>query len=214
MSRFSWEIFNKMPVVGIMRNVPAAAVEVIAKHYLRAGLTTLEITMNSEAAVKILSSLTAEYNNRLNIGAGTVLSLKDLEAALSAGAQFIVTPVLNEEVIKACVTENIPVFPGAYSPTEIYKAWKLGASMVKVFPASKLGVNYIKEVLAPMNFLKLLPTGGVTPDNCIDYLNAGAAAVALGSHLFPKSIIEEENWEILAARFKNVHDIIQAAKRE
>src|SRR5690606_4889291 len=93
------------------------------------------------------------------------------------------------------VSASIPVFPGAYTPTEIYRAWSLGASMVKVFPATRLGVEYIKEVLAPLNQIKLLPTGGVTPDNFSDFLKAGAKGFGIGSHLFPKHIIDKEDWD-------------------
>lgn len=202
---FSKKLFEKMPVVGIMRNVPPPAMEIITDLYLESGLTTLEITMNSEDAVSTISSLTKKYGEKLNIGAGTVLTLDDLEQALSAGAQFIVTPVLNEEIIEHCVQKNIPVFPGAYTPTEIYKAWTMGATMVKVFPASKLGVNYIKEVLAPMRFLKLLPTGGVTLENCHTFLQAGASGVALGSGLFPKALIQTQNWDALKNLFEQFY---------
>jgi 2-dehydro-3-deoxyphosphogluconate aldolase/(4S)-4-hydroxy-2-oxoglutarate aldolase len=199
---FSWESFERMPIVGIMRNLPARSIDTLALHYVESGLTNLEITMNTAGAEAIISSLVKHYGQRLNIGAGTVCTLNDLDKALSAGAQFIVSPILNEEVIKGCVKENIPIFPGAYTPTEIYKAWQMGASMVKVFPASGLGVSYIKEVLAPLNSIKLFPTGGITLDNCKSYLEAGAKGLGLGSHLFPKELLEAEKWEELIHLFK------------
>ena len=131
---FSWEAFNKIPVVGIMRNIPQAQVEMIVSQYYEAGFTTLEVTMNSEGAAKTISYLSEIYTDTLNVGAGTVLTLEDLDEALTAGANFIVTPIVNEDVIKICVARKVPVFPGAYTPTEIYKAWSMGAAMVKVFP--------------------------------------------------------------------------------
>jgi len=199
--RFSWELFERMPLIGIMRNMPEAVIDTIAHYYAEAGLTNLEITMNSEGAVGTIALLVRNYGRNMNIGAGTVLTLDDLDQALSAGARFIVTPVVNEDVILACAGKNIPVFPGAYTPTEIYKAWKMGAGMVKVFPAGKLGVDYIREVLAPMNYLKLLPTGGITLHNYMEYLRAGAAGVGLGSNLFPKDIIRDKNWDELRKTF-------------
>jgi 2-dehydro-3-deoxyphosphogluconate aldolase/(4S)-4-hydroxy-2-oxoglutarate aldolase len=195
---FSYDLFNKMPVIGIMRNIPDTHIEIIAKKYLEAGLTCLEITMNSENAEKNISALVELHGDELNIGAGTVCSMTDLEKAIAAKAQFIVTPIINEEVIKTCVNEKIPIFPGAYTPSEIYKAWSLGAQMIKLFPASDLKPNYIKEVLAPLNHIQLLPTGGITLENFTNYLSMGAKGVGIGSQLFPKDIIEQQKWDILS----------------
>lgn len=208
-NHFSFNLFEKVPLVGIMRNIPPEAMNIIAGLYQEAGLTTLEITMNSEGATTALSALSKEYKKRLNIGAGTVLNLKDMDMAISSGAQFIVTPALNEVVIQRCVQERIPVFPGAYTPTEIYKAWEMGATMVKVFPASTLGAGYIKEVLAPMQFLKLLPTGGITLDNCQDFLDAGATGVAIGNGLFPKKLVAHQQWGELKMRLEKFYILVK-----
>lgn len=195
---FSFDLFNKMPIIGIMRNIPDEHIEDIAGVYHRSGLTCLEITMNSPNAEQNISLLADLYGDELNIGAGTVCSMADLEKALKANAQFIVTPVINEEVIKACVTEKVPIFPGAYTPSEIYKAWSLGASMVKLFPAGDLKPGYIKELLAPLSFVSLMPTGAVTLDNFISYFQQGAKGVGVGSQLFPKDIINGQDWQALA----------------
>ncbi len=201
---FSWEAFNKIPVIGIMRNIPQARVEMLVSQYYECGFTTLEVTMNSEGAANTISYLSEIYTDTLNIGAGTVLTLEDLDEALAAGAGFIVTPVINEEVIKMCVARKVPVFPGAYTPSEIYRAWKMGAAMVKVFPATRLGPDFIKEVLAPMNFLKLVPTGGVSIDTLTDFFKAGAAGVGMGSTLFPKSLVENGQWDELGKHFSSI----------
>lgn len=198
---FSWELFERMPIVGILRGFPAQQVSLLSKYYAEAGLTTLEITMNSKDAPQTINALVNSVQGRLNVGAGTVCTLADLDQALEAGAQFIVTPILDEAIIKKCVAMNIPVFPGAYTPTEIYKAWTLGASMVKVFPASKLGPDYIKEVLAPLNHIKLMPTGGISLDNFRDYLRAGAKGLGVGSQLIPKHLVENNAWEELKNHF-------------
>jgi 2-dehydro-3-deoxyphosphogluconate aldolase / (4S)-4-hydroxy-2-oxoglutarate aldolase len=192
---FSWERFNDMPLVGIMRNISKQHAEILGMHYFKAGLGTLEVTMNSPESTKIIGSLVDMLGDRLNIGAGTVCTTQDLDMALEAGAQFIVTPILNETVVKACVANGVPVFPGAYTPTEIYAAWAMGASMVKVFPATQLGPGYIKEVLAPLNQIRLIPTGGVSIDNFTEFLAAGARAVAVGSHMFPAHLIKSGDWE-------------------
>lgn len=194
---FSWEAFEHIPVIGIMRNIPFAKTELLASHYLQSGFTTLEVTMNSENAAEVISTLANKFGHQLNIGAGTVLTVSDLDKALAAGATFIVTPVLNEDVIQACVLGNVPVFPGAYTPTEIYKAWALGAAMVKVFPATRLGAAYIKEVLAPLNRIKLVPTGGITIDNFTEFLKAGAAGLGVGSQLLNAELIKNDDWNSL-----------------
>jgi len=194
---FSPDLFNKMPIVGIIRNVADEHIETIATVYADSGLTCLEITMNSPNAEKNIALLADKYAGRLNIGAGTVCSVHDLEKAIKAKAQFIVTPIINEEVIKACVAEKVPIFPGAYTPSEIYKAWSLGATMVKLFPASDLKPGYIKEILAPLNFVRIMPTGGISFDNFTDYLAQGAKGVGIGSQLFPRDIIMNQDWTAL-----------------
>lgn len=198
------EKFYRLPIVGIMRNIPGQLAESIALCYAEAGFTSLEITMNSAGAAETIAALANTHGSRLNIGAGTVLNLTDLDSALNAGATFIVTPVLVEEVISACKAQQIPIFPGAYTPSEIYRAWQLGATAVKVFPAGKLGPGYLREVLAPLNNLKLMPTGGITPDNFTDYLAAGACAVGMGNYLFPPQLVENARWDELKALYAHL----------
>jgi 2-dehydro-3-deoxyphosphogluconate aldolase/(4S)-4-hydroxy-2-oxoglutarate aldolase len=201
-NRFYPELFDALPIVGIMRNLPPEHIEIVAENYFRSGLTCMEITMNSAGAQENIARLSKNYAGRLNIGAGTVCSMHDLEKALKANAHFIVTPVINEEVTKACVSQGVPIFPGAYTPSEIYKAWTLGATMIKVFPATALGINYMKEVLAPLNHVKLLPTGGIGLHNFTGYLAAGCKGIGIGSHLFPADIINNQDWVALEIIFK------------
>lgn len=201
---FNQDLFDALPIVGIMRHFPSAQLDAVVDAYQSAGLSTLEITMNSDGAAETIKNLRDKWGERLNIGAGTVLSKKHLEAALDAGAQFIVTPVVNKKVIQTCAEKEVPVFPGAMTPTEIYQAWKWGAMAVKVFPARGLGPAYIKDVLEPLNKIKLLPTGGVSPENFVDFLKAGAAGVGMATALFPKEIIEKEDWEGLRGFYAEI----------
>ncbi|MBD2755837.1 bifunctional 4-hydroxy-2-oxoglutarate aldolase/2-dehydro-3-deoxy-phosphogluconate aldolase [Spirosoma validum] len=199
---FSWELFSKSPIVGIIRGLSFDEVRQILPVYREAGLTTIEITMNTLGAEAMIQYAVEQERNGLNIGAGTVCTEDDLEKALAAGAQFIVTPILNKKVVKTCVKRNVPIFPGAFTPTEIYNAWKLGAAMVKVYPATSLGPDYIKDVKAPLNQLKLLPTGGISISNMETYFKAGADGVGIGSHLFDKSLIQQKNWSGLKSHFE------------
>lgn len=209
---FSWELFNKIPVVGIIRNLSFQEVENIFPIYKQSGLTTIEITVNTPGAGEIIRYSIDHFGEELNVGAGTVCTLKDLSLALDSGAQFIVTPILNVEVIKACVERNIPVFSGAFTPTEIYKAWTAGSAMVKVFPATSLGPGYIKDILGPLNEINLMPTGGVNIDNAVDFLKAGAKGLGLGSQLFNKKHIKEKNWVALQHLFEEMVSKIEQYK--
>lgn len=200
--KFSEELFLKVPIVGIIRGMSDHDVTNILKVYHEAGLTTIEITMNTTGAEDMIKLAVEKYAGKLNIGAGTVCSEQDLQKALNAGAQFIVTPVINAQVIKTAVDKGIPVIPGAYTPTEIYNAWSLGAYMVKIFPATALGPNYIKDVKAPLNQIKLMPTGGVSIDNILKFKAAGADGYGMGSQLFDKAHIKDQNWEGLKAHLQ------------
>ena len=199
---FSWTLFSKMPIVGIIRNLTFDEVVKILPLYHEAGLTTIEITMNTPSAEDIISYAVEQYKGLLNVGAGTVCNTDDLKMAVRAGSQFIVTPILNPDVIRTCVKTSIPVFPGAYTPTEIYQAWTLGASMVKVYPATALGSDYIKDVKAPLNNIKLMPTGGVSLDNLDAFKKAGADGFGIGGQLFDKQLIKTKNWDGLLEKFK------------
>ena len=200
-TEFCWDIFYSVPLVGIIRGHSFGEVKQILPVYVSSGLTTIEITMNTASAPEIIRFAIDNYRGQLNVGAGTVCNESDLEKALSAGAQFIVTPIINEAVIKSCVKRDIPIFPGAFTPTEIYRAWELGASMVKVFPATSLGAGYIKDVKAPLNQIRLMPTGGITKENIGEFMKAGADGLGVGSQLFDKELIKENDWKGLEEHF-------------
>lgn len=194
MNCFSTDLFHAIPLIGILRGFGPQSLEPIIQACLAGGLTNLEVTMNSPDAPSQIRAAVRSANGKLNIGAGTVLSVKQLAEALDAGASFIVTPTLQRDVVRSCVVKNIPVFPGAFSPGEILEAWDIGATMVKIFPAEVLGPAYIKAVKAPLPHVKLLPTGGVDLNTIQSYMAAGADGFGVGSPLFNRDRIENENW--------------------
>lgn len=200
---YQQKLFDKMPVIGILRNFSIGTIEEILPSYKKAGFTTLEITMNSKNACETIRHFVTNCPN-MNIGAGTVCSMKDLGLALDAGASFIVTPILNEEVVAYCVKNNIPIFPGAYTPLEVYNAAQTGASIVKLFPATQLGTRYIKDILAPLNTVKLLPTGGVDVNNISSFFEAGAVGVGMGSSLFDSRLIADREYKKLYLHFQEI----------
>jgi len=209
---FSWELFDKMPVIGIIRNLTVADINFVLPIYKQAGFTTIEITLNTPEALSVINSLALEYKGELNVGAGTVCTLDDLTDAVNAGANFIVTPIFKAEVVKKCVSMEVPIFPGAFSPTEIYEAWELGASMIKLYPASVVGPAYVSAVLAPLNKVKLMPTGGIHLSNMLAFMKAGATSLGIGSELFDKKIIQKRDSEAMLNHFTLFAQQMQLSK--
>jgi 2-dehydro-3-deoxyphosphogluconate aldolase / (4S)-4-hydroxy-2-oxoglutarate aldolase len=201
---FNREVFDALPIVGILRGFTPARVRTIVAVAADAGLRNLEVTMNSPAAPQVIREALKECGQRMQIGAGTVTNLEELSAARDAGATFVVTPVLCDDVVRACIAAAVPVFPGTMSLPEIMRAYALGVDMVKLFPANVLGPAYLahlKDVLPQMRFM---PTGGVTADSLPAWRNAGAYAVGIGSPLFPKADIDGERWTVLAQSIRRV----------
>lgn len=200
---FSWTVFEKVPIVGIIRNLSAVDFERLLPLYIEAGFTTIEVTMNTAGAESMIKKAKTDFANSIHVGAGTVCDMNELQKALDSGADFIVTPIVVKEVIEKCVEIEVPVFPGAFTPTEIFTAWSLGASMIKVFPASHLGPEFIKAIKAPFPQIKLMPTGGVGIHDLKPYKVAGADAFGVGSPLFPNQLIRSSNETDMLNHFTN-----------
>jgi 2-dehydro-3-deoxyphosphogluconate aldolase/(4S)-4-hydroxy-2-oxoglutarate aldolase len=162
----------------------------IAEALYNGGVRLLEITLNSENALPLIEALRENFKQRMLIGAGTVLTTADARNAMAAGASFLISPSLDTEVIKITKDAGAVSIPGAYTPTEIVQAYKYGADIVKVFPCPDAA--YIKNILAPLNHIRLMPTGGIDASNIKLYANAGAVAFGIGSALVNnKAIINE-----------------------
>lgn len=170
------------------------------------GVTVAEITMTVPNAIALIKKISNEVSNNIIVGVGSILNSETAKAAIDAGAKYVVSPILKEEIINTAHEYDVPAMPGCFTPTEIYKAYELGADVIKVFPADSLGINFFKGVLAPMPFLKLMPTGGVTLTNVADWLKAGAVAVGLGNALLNNDAIENENYELLTQNAKTIVD--------
>jgi 2-dehydro-3-deoxyphosphogluconate aldolase/(4S)-4-hydroxy-2-oxoglutarate aldolase len=195
---------EKCPVLGILRGIKSQHIEPLAEASISAGLRAMEVTMNTPGAHELISTLNEIVKGQIHVGAGTVTSIPELEVALKAGAEFIVMPALVEEVVKECIKQGIPVFPGALTPTEILKAWELGATMVKVFPASAFGPKYLKDMKGPLNEIKLMAVGGVSAENISDFFNCGASAVAFGASIFNMDLIETGNYDKIQILIKDL----------
>jgi 2-dehydro-3-deoxyphosphogluconate aldolase/(4S)-4-hydroxy-2-oxoglutarate aldolase len=206
---FSWKKFNEFPVVGILRGYTLAETIPLVEVLIEQEWPSIEVTMNTENAAEQIKHLAETYGTQINIGAGTVTTLSELDDALKAGANFIVTPIVNVEIIKKCVAADIPVFPGAFTPTEIFTAWEAGATMVKLFPADQLGPTYLKNVKAPLSKVKILATGGISSDNIGEYINAGASGFGVGSAVFKRDKILNRDWDWVKLQIKKIFNAFE-----
>ncbi|MFN8643917.1 MAG: bifunctional 4-hydroxy-2-oxoglutarate aldolase/2-dehydro-3-deoxy-phosphogluconate aldolase [Candidatus Binatia bacterium] len=205
--------FRRLPLVGILRGIAADDVAPLAEAVIGAGLTTIEITMNTAGAPALIGRLRAVAGERLMVGAGTVLDLDAYAAARGAGASFIVMPTLVPAVVERCAAEHVLVFPGALTPQEIHAAWSAGATMVKVFPASVFGPRYLREVRGPFDQIELMAVGGVTADNLAEYLACGASAAAFGASVFRPQWLAARAYDRIGAEVRRLVAACGAARR-
>jgi 2-dehydro-3-deoxyphosphogluconate aldolase/(4S)-4-hydroxy-2-oxoglutarate aldolase len=196
------EEFRKTPFLGIARGLPPEQALNCAETCAKAKLKFIEVPLNTANASLALKSLCKEGEKRgLIVGAGTVLTEQDLQIALDCEAKFVVTPGTNSAVVKICVQENIPCIPGALTPTEIMRAFMLGATAVKVFPVSALGgEKYIKELRGPFKKIPLLACGGIKESNVKDYFETACDFVSFGASIFSVSDMENGNWQGIEER--------------
>ena len=185
-------------VVAILRGMPPAELVNIATALYQGGVRILEVTLNSPGALPAISELKNLFKDRLLIGAGTVLDAKDARDAIAAGATFLISPTTNPEVIHIAKNAGVVSIPGAYTATEILAAHKLGADIVKVFPAPDAA--YIKNIRGPLDQIPLMPTGGIHAGNIKAFAEAGAVAFGIGSSLVnSKAVIDESYYAELTA---------------
>ncbi len=204
-------------VVAIVRFESSEALVEVAKALKAGGVDVIEFTMTIPNALDIIEATAKEFAQEVLLGAGTVLDPETARAAILSGARFIVSPSLNPRVIELCHRYSAIAMPGALTPTEIVSAWELGADLVKVFPATAMGPGYIRDILAPLPQVRLVPTGGVGLDNVAEFIKAGATAVAVGSSLVEKKAVAAKDLPRLtemARRFTTaVADARSAARR-
>jgi len=189
---------EKKKIVAIIRARESAALADAVSALEEGGIACIEVTMTTPGALQVLEDVRSKKDDVL-FGAGTVLDTETTRLAILSGAQFIVTPSLNTECITLCHRYDIPVIPGALTPTEVLTAWDYGAECVKVFPASSVGPEYIKALKGPFPQIKLCPTGGINLDNLQAFLKAGASCLGVGGKLVDSRLIQEKNWRELTA---------------
>lgn len=191
-------------IVAVVRLSEDKDVMQIIDAIYKGGITSMEITMTTPNAIKIIEMLNNEYENKLLVGVGSVINVKMAEEAISAGAKYVVSPVYNSSIIEISHKKDIPAMPGCFTPTEIYQAYETGADIIKVFPANITGMKFFKAVKAPLPFLKLMPTGGVSLTNANEWIKAGACAVGVGSALLEKEVLADKRYDKLTDNAKTL----------
>jgi len=176
-------LFSDNPAIAVLRAKHAREYRPVIGALIEGGVRIIELTLSTEAVFDEMVGLVAEFDHRAAIGVGTVTSRDSATAALDSGAEFLVTPTVDFDVIQTAVDAGVPVFPGGLTPTELYRNWSAGASAVKLFPASTVGPGYIGQLSGPFPDMRVIPSGGVTIDDVADWIGAGAAGVSLGGPL-------------------------------
>ncbi|NET49686.1 MAG: bifunctional 4-hydroxy-2-oxoglutarate aldolase/2-dehydro-3-deoxy-phosphogluconate aldolase [Merismopedia sp. SIO2A8] len=197
-------LLEQYRVIAVIRSSDTGVAMKMAESMIQAGIRLIEITWNSHRPEVVIEKLTQAYPHCV-IGTGTILTQDHLQKAIAGGARFAFSPHTNTELIQQAYTQDVPMIPGALSPSEIVTAWQAGAASVKVFPIKTMGgPEYLKSLRGPLGHIPLIPTGGVTMHNAIDFLETGAIAVGLSTHLFPKPLVLQENWSMMTERAKTL----------
>jgi Entner-Doudoroff aldolase len=169
---------------------------------VRAGFRIIEFTLSIPNAVELIREFARDTN--LIVGAGTVLSVSDVRAVVRAGAQFIVSPVLDLDVVRESKSLGVACMPGCSTPTEMWQAYRAGAELQKLFPEQATGPMWIRQCLGPLPFLKIVPTSGITLENAAQYLSAGAFAVGFTAHLFIPDDVQQGRFDVIEARARRM----------
>ena len=207
----SWlQTLRSHKAIAVIRSPSLEMGLAMAQAVAKGGIRLIEITWNSEQPQELIYRLRSTLPHCL-IGAGTILTLVQLQEAIACGSQFLFSPCFNPTLLDTSVNHyGVPFVPGVLSPTEIVNAWQAGATTVKVFPIQSVGgAKYLKSLQDPLGHIPLIPTGGVTIDNAPAMLEAGAIAVGLSSNLFPGSLLKDRNWQGITERTRDFVQILQ-----
>jgi 2-dehydro-3-deoxyphosphogluconate aldolase / (4S)-4-hydroxy-2-oxoglutarate aldolase len=199
-------------VVAVIRQVPEDAIEQVCEHLIKGGVNALEVTVDDPNGFSIIKKLTTRFKDQALIGAGTVLDSETAQEAIKSGAEFVVSPILNEGIVKTTLRYGKVSVPGVMTPTEAMTAYELGADMVKVFPASSVGASFIKNMRGPLPQIPIMTTGGINLDNAADFIKAGAVAIGAGGNLVNNALIKEGKFKEIEKIAKSYTEIIKNAR--
>jgi len=196
------EVIRETGVIAIMRAQSSGQLLDAAKAILAGGVRVIEVTMTTPGALRVIEEAKAAFSDEVLFGAGSVLDPESARAVILAGADFVVAPSLNLQVVELCSRYSIPVMPGCYTPTEIVTAWQAGADMIKLFPASVGGPGLVKALLAPLPQVEIVPVGGVNMNTAAEFIKSGAAASGAGSDLVNQKLLASGDFDELTRRAK------------
>ena len=199
---------NKSKITGILRNVKKEDVLKVGEILIKHNIKDFEVTYNTKDSLEIVKMLKKEFPEA-RIGMGTILTVEELKKAEESGAEFILTPSVNEEVLRYSRKNNIDLITGVFSPSEVALALRYGFNYLKLFPAIDLPDSYINNLMGPFDKVEFMAVGGVEKDNITDFFKAGFKSVGMGSSLIKKSYLESKDWEKLEKHVKEIAEIIE-----
>ncbi|NYE05732.1 2-dehydro-3-deoxyphosphogluconate aldolase/(4S)-4-hydroxy-2-oxoglutarate aldolase [Bacillus niacini] len=182
-------------IISILRHVPDSHLLDVVGVLIESGIRAIEVTLNSKNAIYHIEEIARVYGNSVLLGAGTVTNGQDVVDAYNAGARYILTPYVAESVVVSSQSKEMPVIMGAMTPTEVANSKAMGADLIKIFPAERLGSGYIKDILAPLDDIKIFVVGGINSSNAKEYLDAGAVGIGVGGNLVDNRMFLTENWK-------------------
>src|SRR6267143_5347808 len=200
-------------IVAVVRAPDSQQLVEVVRALADGGVTVVEITMTVPGALDVLRQVRQELGARILLGAGTVLDPETARAVLLAGAEYIVAPTVNLDVIRLCRRYDKLVMPGAFTPTEILTAWEAGADIVKVFPADVVGPAFFKALHGPLPQIRLMPTGGVDLTTAAAFLKAGACCLGVGGQLVEPRAVAERNFDRIRQLARQYVEIVRKVRR-
>ena len=198
------QIVKQSRVIAILRNIALKQAMTLVGALVDGGVRAVEITLDGRDAFDTIQRIREVYGDRILLGAGTVMTQEQMRSALCAGVDLLFCPHLDEDLVRLANADGKLMIPGVMTPTEIVRAKKAGARVLKLFPARALGPDYIKDVSGPVSDVSFIPTGGISPGNAAEYLQAGALAVGMGGSLVSPGDAEDDRVDGLRARIKHL----------
>lgn len=204
----------KCGIVAVVRSPDSQQLVEVTRALADGGVTVIEITMTVPGALDVVRQVRQALGDRILLGAGTILDPETARAALLAGAEYLVSPTVNLDVIRLCQRYDKLVMPGAFTPTEILSAWEAGADIVKVFPAEVLGPAFFKAMRGPLPQIRLMPTGGVDLTTAAEFLKAGACCLGVGSQLIEPKTVADRNFERIRELARQYIGIVTETRKQ
>jgi len=199
-------------IIAVVRAQKTDQVLPLSEALIAGGVNAIEITMTTPNAIEAIREASQKISSRGVVGVGTVLDAESCRAAIQAGAEFVVSPILRPELVPLCHAADRPVMLGAYTPTEAQLAYEAGADFIKIFPSDGLGPNYIRAIRAPLPHLRIIPTGIAKADDIAEFIKAGCVGVGLGSLLVSSEILRTNNWSELTRSAKALRSLVEKAR--